>query len=210
MGEQGKGLSRRDFLVQGTASLGVMASAPSWARRAADEGSRKVIHIIGYSHIDAAWLWPWRDGSDTVLTTFRSALNRINETPGFCYSHSSSAHYRWVERTDPEMLREIKQRIREGRWEVVGGWPVEPDCNIPWTESFVRHSLYGKAYCQSVLGAEVRIGFNPDSFGHAAGLPTILKRAGYDYYVFMRPRSTKWICLFCSGGRAPTDRGFLP
>ncbi len=116
-------------------------------------GNKKVIHIIGYSHIDAAWLWPWRDGSDTVLTTFRSALNRINETPGFCYSHSSSAHYRWVERADPEMLSEIKQRIREGRWEVVGGWPVEPDCNIPSTESFVRHALYGKAYCQTCAGS---------------------------------------------------------
>ena len=94
MGKQGKDLSRRDFLIQGTASLGAMATAPVWAQHAADErsGNKKVIHIIGYSHIDAAWLWPWRSGSDTVLTTFRSALNRINETPGFCYSHSSSAH----------------------------------------------------------------------------------------------------------------------
>ncbi len=146
------------------------------------------MHIIGHSHIDAAWLWPWRDGSDTVLTTFRSALNRIDETPGFCYSHSSSAHYRWVERADPDMFAEIQRRVKEGRWEVVGGWPVEPDCNIPSTESFVRHSLYGKQYCQRALGADVRIGSNPDSFGHAAGLPTILKRAGYGYYVFMRPQ----------------------
>ncbi len=155
MGKQRKSLSRRDFLIQGTASLGAMATPAAWTQHVADEraGNKKVIHIIGYSHIDAAWLWPWRDGSDTVLTTFRSALNRINETPGFCYSHSSSAHYRWVERADPEMLSEIKQRIREGRWEVVGGWPVEPDCNIPSTESFVRHALYGKAYCQSRLGS---------------------------------------------------------
>jgi alpha-mannosidase len=190
MNKQPKGLSRRDFVIRGAASLGAMASVPALAQQAAEGVSarKKVIHIIGYSHIDAAWLWPWRDGSDTVLTTFRSALNRINETPGFCYSHSSSAHYRWVERSDPEMFREIKKRIGEGRWEVVGGWPVEPDCNIPSTESFVRHALYGKAYCQRALGAEVKIGFNPDSFGHAAGLPTILKRAGYGYYVFMRPQ----------------------
>ncbi len=60
----------------------------------------------------------------------RSALNRIRETPGFCYSHSSAAHYRWVQRAHPDMFEEIRQRIREGRWEVVGGWPVEPDCNI--------------------------------------------------------------------------------
>ncbi len=85
------------------------------------------------------------------------------------------------------MFQEIRQRIREGRWEVVGAWPVEPDCNLPATEAFVRHGLYGKRYCGRQLGVDVKIGFNPDSFGHAAGLPTILKHAGYNYYVFMRP-----------------------
>ncbi len=185
-----KEISRRDFLVRGAASLGAIAVTPAIAQQAADRdpSQKKVLHIIGHSHIDAAWLWPWRDGADTALTTFRSALNRMNETPDFCYSHSSSAHYRWVERADPAMLAEIQQRIHEGRWEVVGGWPVEPDCNIPATESFVRHSLYGKAYCRRVLGTDVKIGFNPDSFGHAAGLPAVLKRAGYGYYVFMRPQ----------------------
>ncbi|MGB6690443.1 MAG: glycoside hydrolase family 38 C-terminal domain-containing protein [Terracidiphilus sp.] len=183
-------LSRRDFLVRGAAAAGAVAAGPILAQQAggAGAGGRKVLHIIGHSHIDAAWLWPWREGADTVLTTFRSALNRIDETPGFCYTHSSSAHYRWVESADPAMINEIRARIREGRWEVVGAWPVEPDCNIPATESFVRHSLYGKQFCQRVLGADVKIGFNPDSFGHAAGLPTILKRAGYGYYAFMRPQ----------------------
>ncbi|HLY42455.1 MAG TPA: glycoside hydrolase family 38 C-terminal domain-containing protein [Terracidiphilus sp.] len=180
--------TRREFLVEGAAVLGAAAMPALGQETAAGKGSRKVIHIIGHSHIDAAWLWPWRDGADTVLTTFRSALNRMRETPGFCYSHSSSAHYRWVERADPQMMDEIRQRIREGRWEVVGAWPVEPDCNIPATESFVRHCLYGKEYCQRVMGVDVKIGFNPDSFGHAAGLPTILKRAGYGYYAFMRPQ----------------------
>jgi alpha-mannosidase len=180
-------LSRRDFLSCSATTLTAAAATSTFASIPVGQ-PRRVLHIIGHSHIDAAWLWPWRDGEDAVLTTFRSALNRMRETPSFCYTHSSSAHYRWVERADPALFAEVRQRISEGRWEVVGGWPVEPDCNIPATESFVRHSLYGKRYCQRALGVDVKIGFNPDSFGHAAGLPTILKRAGYGYYVFMRPQ----------------------
>ena len=182
--------SRRNFLLQGTATAGLLAARSAFSGAAATQpgSSRKVLHIIGHSHIDAAWLWPWRDGADTALNTFRSALNRMNENPDFCYSHSSSTHYRWVERADPKMFAEVRRRVQEGRWEVVGAWPVEPDCNIPATESFVRHALYGKRYCRKALGVDVRIGFNPDSFGHAAGLPTILKHAGYDAYVFMRPQ----------------------
>jgi alpha-mannosidase len=183
-------LSRRRFLLQGTATAGLLAARSALAQAAAanPNGDRKVLHIIGHSHIDAAWLWPWRDAADTVLNTFRSALNRMKESPQFCYSHSSSIHYRWVQGADPAMFSEVCQRIREGRWEVVGAWPVEPDCNIPASESFVRHSLYGKRYCQKNLGVDVKIGFNPDSFGHAAGLPSILKGAGYESYVFMRPQ----------------------
>ena len=183
-------LTRRNFLVGGSATTAALLSARSALAAVPSPAapSRKVLHIIGHSHIDAAWLWPWRDGADTVLNTFRSALNRMKENPGFCYSHSSSMHYRWVERADPKMFAEILTRIREGRWEVVGAWPVEPDCNIPAAESFARHALYGKRFCQKALGVDVKIGFNPDSFGHAAGLPTILHHAGYDAYVFMRPQ----------------------
>lgn len=185
----GDTFSRRNFIVGGAAAVGVAAAhgMPVATTPAAQPG-RPVLHIIGHSHVDAAWLWPWRDASNVVLTTARSALDRMQETPGFCYSHSSSMHYRWIQDADPGMFAEVLARIREGRWEVVGGWPVEPDCNIPATESFVRHALYGKSYCQRNLGVDVKIGFNPDSFGHAAGLPTILRQCGYRYYVFMRPR----------------------
>lgn len=183
------GFSRRSFIVGGAAAAGIAAARGTpFPAHSSAESARPVLHLIGHSHIDAAWLWPWRDGSNVVLTTARSALDRMQETPGFCYSHSSSMHYRWIQDADPGMFAEIVERVREGRWEVVGGWPVEPDCNLPSTESFVRHALYGKAYCRKALGVDVKIGFNPDSFGHAAGLPTILRQSGYRYYVFMRPR----------------------
>src|SRR5215207_9176349 len=181
--------SRRRFLLTGAAALGGAACAGlSALGQTAGAAKRRVLHIVGHSHIDAAWLWPWRDGSNLVLTTMRSALERMKETADFRYSHSSASHYRWAERSDPKMFAEIKERVREGRWELVGGWPVEPDCNIPSTESLVRQCLYGKRYMQRALGVEVQIGFNPDSFGHPAGLPSILRRAGYRYYVFMRPQ----------------------
>jgi alpha-mannosidase len=75
-------ISRRDFLIAGAATLGAVAAAPVLAQQAsaADPGRRKVLHIIGHSHIDAAWLWPWRAGSDTVLTTFRSAESHPRDT----------------------------------------------------------------------------------------------------------------------------------
>ncbi len=145
------------------------------------------MHMIGNAHVDPVWLWRCEEGCHEVMASFRSALDRMNEDPDFIFSASSAAFYAWVEQISPPMFEEIKQRVAEGRWEIVGGWWVEPDCNIPHGESFCRHGLYGQRYFHEKFGKIATVGYNPDSFGHAGTLPQILKKSGLDYYVFMRP-----------------------
>ena len=147
----------------------------------------KKLHMIGHAHIDPVWLWRWQEGFQEVKATFRSALDRMNEYPDFNFLSSSAIFYEWVEKSDPAMFEEIKQRVVEGRWEIVGGWIVEPDCNIPNGESFVRQALYGQRYFKEKFGKIATTGFNPDSFGHAGTLPQILNKSGMANYIFMRP-----------------------
>src|SRR5213078_1895954 len=87
------------------------------------------LHMIGNAHIDPLWLWQWQEGFHEVKATFRSALDRMKEYPDFIFVASSAAFYEWVEESDPAMFAEIRQRVAEGRWDIVGGWWVEPDCN---------------------------------------------------------------------------------
>ena len=143
--------------------------------------------MIGHAHIDPVWLWPWSEGLSVVHSTFRSALDRMHETPGFTFTASSAQFYQWVAENDPAMLAEIRQRVQEGRWSVVGGWWVEPDVNIPSGEALVSQGLYGQMTLQRLLGRRATAAFNPDSFGHPGTLPQILKLQGMDNYVFMRP-----------------------
>ena len=166
--------------------------------------TRKVLHIVCQAHLDPVWLWPWRDGCSEALTTMQSALDRMTETPGMCFTRSSAIVYRWAERMDPRLFAEVGRRIAEGRWEIAGGWVVQPDCNIPSTESFVRQALYGKRYIADRFGVEVAVGYNVDSFGHAAGLPQLLARAGYKYYVMMRPHEHEYDGSGNAEGRYPT------
>ncbi len=150
-------------------------------------GKRATMHMIGNAHIDPVWLWQWQEGFHEVMATFRSMLDRMKEHDDFIFTSSSAAFYEWVENSDPRMLEEIKQRVAEGRWQIVGGWWIQPDCNIPCGESFVRQALYGQRLFKKMLGVTARVGYNPDSFGHHGMLPQILKKSGLDYYVFMRP-----------------------
>jgi alpha-mannosidase len=150
--------------------------------------NRRILHIITQAHIDPAWLWLWRDGCAEALTTMQSAVDRMRETPDLCFTRSSAITYRWAQEMDPRLFAEIRDRIKEERWEVAGGWIEQADCNIPSTEALIRQALYGKGYLAEELGVDVRIGYNVDSFGHSGGLPQILAGSGYRYYVFMRPQ----------------------
>ncbi|HET8630949.1 MAG TPA: glycoside hydrolase family 38 C-terminal domain-containing protein [Thermomicrobiales bacterium] len=145
------------------------------------------LHMIGNAHLDPVWLWRWQEGFQALKATFRSALDRLAETDDFLFTSSSAAFYEWVEQNDPCMFREIAARIAEGRWAIVGGWWIQPDCNIPCGESFIRQGLYGQRYFQEKFGVVARTGFNPDSFGHSGMLPQILLKSGLERYVFLRP-----------------------
>lgn len=157
------------------------------------------LHMIGNAHLDPVWLWNWQEGFQEAKATFRSALDRMKETDEFLFTSSSAAIYEWIEKHDIEMFNEIKQRIQEGRWEIAGGWWIQPDCNIPSGESFARQGLYGQRYFLEKFGVTAKTAYNVDSFGHSGSLPQILKKSGMDYYVMMRPMSHEKglpACLF--------------
>lgn len=144
---------------------------------------RATFHVTGNSHIDAAWLWPWTETVDVVKRTFGTALQLMNEYPNYTYTQSAAQYNEWIAEKYPEMNEEIKKRIKEGRWEVVGGMWVEPDLNLPDGEATVRSILLGKRWYQKNYGVDVRIGWNPDSFGYNWQLPQMYKKSGIDYFV---------------------------
>ena len=151
------------------------------------ENKDKTLYMIGNAHLDLVWLWQWQEGYQEVKATFRSVLDRMKEYDDFFFTSSFTATYEWVEENEPAMFEEIKERIQEGRWALVGGWWVQPDCNVPGGESFVRQGLYAQRYFKEKFGVTATTGYNVDSFGHNGMLPQILKKSGMENYVFMRP-----------------------
>jgi alpha-mannosidase len=140
-------------------------------------------HLTGNSHIDAAWLWPWTESVDVVKRTYGTALQLMYEYPDYTFTQSAAAYNEWLAQKYPDINAGITQRIKEGRWEIVGGMWVEPDLNMPDGESLVRQILVGKRWYKQAYGVDVRIGWNPDSFGYTWQLPQIYKKSGIDYFV---------------------------
>jgi len=187
------------FLIAGGRQSVSQTSAKSTAREGQAEQNNQWppdaaglrLHMIGNAHIDSPWLWPLAETNSVVHSTFRSALDRLKENPQVTMTASSSQFYEWVAESDPAMLAEIRERVKEGRWDLVGGWWVEPDVNMPSGEALIRQGLYGQRTLKKLFGRMATVGYNPDSFGHNGNVPQILKLEGMRDYVFMRPGPTE-------------------
>lgn len=145
------------------------------------------VHLIGNAHLDPVWLWRWQEGYAEVKATFQSALDRMEQFDDFIFTTACAAYYQWIEESEPEMFERIKTAVKAGKWCVVGGQWIQPDCNIPSGESFARHALYSQRYFEKSLGVKAKVGYNVDSFGHNGNLPQIYKKSGFEAYIMMRP-----------------------
>ena len=136
------------------------------------------IALTGHAHLDLAWLWPIEETRRKARRTFASVLGLMDRYADFTFNQSSAQLYKWVEEDAPDLFDRVKERVAEGRWEPVGGSWVEPDCQIPSGESFVRQLFYGQRYLENTFGRRSPVAWFPDTFGYSPGLPQLLRGAG--------------------------------
>ena len=154
----------------------------------AAEIRRDTLELIGNSHIDAAWLWPWSETEEVIRNTWRTSLKLAAVFPGYVFTGSSAAFHDYLDRAVPALADSIRQASRTGQWATVGGMWVEPDLNSPSGESLVRQGLYGQRYFQSRFGARSRVSWIPDSFGFPWTLPQIFRQLGFEAFVTQKIR----------------------
>ncbi len=139
--------------------------------------------VIGHTHIDVAWLWTVEQTKAKVARSFSTVLELMKEYPEYLFMSSQPALYTFLKDRYPALYDQVKERVREGRWEVEGGMYVEADCNLTSGESLVRQFLYGKDFFRKEFGKDNEILWLPDVFGYSAALPQIMKKSGIRYFM---------------------------
>ncbi len=147
------------------------------------------VHLICTAHLDPIWQWSWDEGLTEALATFEVAADLLGEFPEFIFHHNESLLYEWVLEYRPELFKRIQRWVKAGRWVISGGWYLQPDCNLPGGESFVRQILQGREFFKTHFGVTPRVAYNLDSFGHHGNMPQILRKSGFEMYLHFRPGS---------------------
>ena len=149
---------------------------------------KPTIHLICNAHLDPVWQWQWEEGCAETISTFRNAVKLLKEERELIFNHNESILYRWILKYDPKLFKTIQFLVEQGKWCISGGWYLQPDVNLPDTESIFRHIMEGRHFFKKYFDAEPKVAYNFDSFGHSGGLPQLLKQAGYSMYIHMRPQ----------------------
>lgn len=143
-------------------------------------------YLVGHSHIDMNWLWPWRETVDVIRRDFDAMDGLMARYPDFHFSQSQAATYQVMQQEQPALFERIQQRVANGQWDVTASTWVEGDLNMQCGESLVRHFLLTRPYVEEVFGFRPKVLWEPDTFGHVATLPQLMKQAGAEYYYFCR------------------------
>ena len=142
-----------------------------------------IIYCVGHTHIDCAWLWTLRVTEDKAVRSFSTVLELMKEYPEYVFMSSQPQLYKYVKKNAPDVYEQIKERVKEGRWEPDGGMFVEADCNIASGEALVRQFVHGQRFFKEEFGVDNKILWLPDVFGYSAAMPQILKKCGIDYFM---------------------------
>jgi len=145
-------------------------------------------HVVGYAHMDMAWLWRWEESIyDIMYNTFSNQLKLMDEFPDYTYSQDQAVVFEMMERYFPDVFKGIVQKARTGNFIPVSSTWVQMDENVSDGESLVRQFLYGQKYSKEKFGHYIRAAWQPDVFGHPGSMPQIARKAGIELYLFNRP-----------------------
>lgn len=141
------------------------------------------LHLCGHSHLDLVYLWPYSEFLRKIGRTHSTSLRLMEAYPDYYFSQSQPLLYKEMKRLYPDLFRQVKKRIKEGRWEAIGAFWVEPDCNLISGESFVRQIMFGRRFLKDEFDIEPETAWIPDVFGCAWTLPQILVKSGLKNFV---------------------------
>lgn len=136
----------------------------------------KRLHLICNAHLDPIWQWEWEEGAAAALSTFQSAAN-LAEKYDYIFCHNEVNLYKYTEKYAPALFAQIQKLVKQGKWHIMGGWYLQPDCLMPSGEGMVRQIREGELYFKEKFGVMPTTAVNFDPFGHSRGLVQILKNA---------------------------------
>ncbi|MGD0115550.1 MAG: glycoside hydrolase family 38 C-terminal domain-containing protein [Dehalococcoidia bacterium] len=142
--------------------------------------------VISHSHWDREWYVPFQSYRIRLARLMDAVLEILTANPDYKHfmTDGQTAPVEDYLAIRPDRRKLVERLVREGRL-LIGPWYVAPDEFLPHAESLIRNLQRGIRVARD-LGGVMRVGYQPDAFGHSAHLPAILRGFGFESAVVWR------------------------
>lgn len=144
------------------------------------------LHLISHTHWDREWYETFDAFRYRLVRLIDHLLDLLEKDPSyqsFLLDGQTIILEDYLE-VRPENRERIRRMVQAGRI-FIGPWYVLPDEFLVSGETHIRNLLFGKTIALE-FGTDMKIGYLPDSFGHIAQMPQILRKSGIDFAVLWR------------------------
>ena len=142
--------------------------------------------LVPHTHWDREWYLPFEDFRIHLVEVIDEVIATLEARPEYRFTLDGQAilleDYLEIR---PEMEDRLRALLRAGRIDT-GPCYTLPDEFLVGAESLVRNLLHGRLVCERHGARPAAVGYLPDSFGHPAQLPQVLRGFGLDTFVFSR------------------------
>ncbi len=177
-------LNRRSFLAAtaGAAALGHNADAA---------GPERVVHVVPNFHpASCGWLTTFSKERVFCANSYLDHLDRVRDDPEYAFVLSEVNNMIAILNFRPERIPEIRQRIQEGRVELVNAFFLESTINLSGGEALVRLGVEGLRWQENVFGVRPRFAWTIDVCGTHDQMAQITSGLGLDAMVYTRKNPT--------------------
>ncbi|MGH2515126.1 MAG: alpha-mannosidase, partial [Ktedonobacterales bacterium] len=142
--------------------------------------------VVAHTHWDREWYQTFQQFRMRLVRTVDTVLDTLERDPSFRYFMLDGQtivleDYLAIR---PENELRLRALISQGRI-LIGPWYLQPDEFLVGGESLIRNLQIGRRMAVPYGGA-MSVGYVPDTFGHIAQLPQILRGFDIDNAVFWR------------------------
>ncbi|KAH6671434.1 glycosyl hydrolases family 38 N-terminal domain-containing protein [Halenospora varia] len=171
-------LGNQDSIIKGRKIAQEYLGKDASSSKVYKSGKEPLVYGIGHCHIDTCWLWPWAETKRKVARSWSNQCNLMDRYPEHRFTCSQAQQYKWLKQYYPYVFDRVKDKVKKGTFQPVGGSWVEHDTNMPSGESLVRQFVYGQRFFESNFGERCRTFWLPDTFGYSSQLPQLCRLAG--------------------------------
>jgi hypothetical protein len=200
------------MIVKNLLSLVLLLSAGAgWAAGPDVPAPTEVFIVPNFHPASCGWLTDWSTERNYCANSYLDHLDRVRDDPNYAFAMSECNTMIAILNFHPDRVEELKQRIREGRVELVNAFFLEPTINLSGGEALVKMGVEGLRWQQAIFGVRPRFVWTIDVTGVHEQMAQITSGLGLDAMVYTRDnpagKSIHWLeapdgsrCLAISPG----------